>query len=177
MKRYFLTDLDGTLLRKDQTVSKFSEEIIHRALENGHIISYATARSFTSSKDVTKNISWPYPVVLYNGALVYDHVSKTIIDGYFLDAATSNELISIGRSLDLCPMLFALDKESNEKVYHETISEVGYQSFYDSRPGDDRFEEVSDLVCHDNTQAIVLTYIGYKDVLEVKSRKVKYRRK
>jgi hydroxymethylpyrimidine pyrophosphatase-like HAD family hydrolase len=49
---FFLTDLDGTLLRSDATLSPYTSRILEQALERGAVISYATARSYTSSNSV-----------------------------------------------------------------------------------------------------------------------------
>ena len=94
-KKYILTDLDGTLLGSDKNLSKTSIEIINDALYDGHVISYSTARSYASSKEATRNILWQYPVVLYNGALIYDPISKKTIHGYYLSLELSRKIIEI----------------------------------------------------------------------------------
>lgn len=80
--KYFLTDLDGTLLRNDASLSEYTIEVIGHAMKQGAVISYSTARSFTSSSSVTSKIPWKYPVVLYNGALIYDPINKEVVEGH-----------------------------------------------------------------------------------------------
>ncbi len=41
----FLSDLDGTLLRRDQKISAYTAKVIPALIEKGMHFSYATARS------------------------------------------------------------------------------------------------------------------------------------
>ena len=43
-KTLYVSDLDGTLLRRDQTVSPFTAETINTLTARGMLFSYATAR-------------------------------------------------------------------------------------------------------------------------------------
>ncbi|NHN30873.1 HAD hydrolase family protein [Paenibacillus sp. S3N08] len=165
-KIYALTDLDGTLLQPDATLSSYTMETLTELLAEGHIISYATARSYTSSQAVAGEIPWKYPMVLYNGALLYDPVGQVVLDGVFLDLPLTNELIRLGKQFGLCPLLFGLDEEGAERVLHESLVGMGYKQFVMSRPGDVRFREIVDLSCPDNIQTLLLTYIGHYDELK-----------
>jgi Cof subfamily protein (haloacid dehalogenase superfamily) len=162
---YALTDLDGTLLQPDATLSSYTIEILTEALAQGHIISYATARSYTSSQAVAGDIPWKHPMVLYNGALLYDPVSGTVLDGIFMDLHITNELITLGKLHGLCPLLFGLDTDGAERVLHESLVGSGYKQFVTSRPNDARFREIVELKCPDHIQTLLLTYIGHYDEL------------
>jgi 5-amino-6-(5-phospho-D-ribitylamino)uracil phosphatase len=106
---HFLTDLDGTLLRSDAALSDYTVRTITAALRDGVVISYATARSYTSSNKIVSAIPWKYPIVLYNGAMLLDPLSKRVIGGHWLDTDVANEVIELGRGHKLLPFLFALD--------------------------------------------------------------------
>lgn len=161
----FVTDLDGTLLRSDATLSAYSVRVLTRALELGCIVSYATARSWTSSQTVASAVPWKYPVVLYNGALVFDPLSRSAVGGHFLAAERTDEIIERGRSLGFAPLLFALDAQSAEKVLHERLHRPGDLHFRRSRPGDPRFREMERLACPDDYRTLLLTYIGLREEL------------
>ncbi len=172
MKKYFLTDLDGTLLNSDQTITTYTQEVIEEKLSEGHVISYATARSYFSSIKATEKIKWRYPVVVYNGALIFDPVEEKIIDGSFLDNSIADDIIKIGKKQSLIPMLFGLDSFNAEKVYHEKLVNVGDLEFYNSRLNDKRFVEVTKLNCPNKFSTVVLAYIGLKEPLEVLKSKI-----
>lgn len=166
-KHYILTDLDGTLLRSNSTLSSFSEDVFTRAIEEGHVVSYATARSYASSQTKVSNIAWKYPVILYNGALILDPLTQATVGGAWLSHAITNEVIALGKSYDQIPFLFLLDENQHELVLHEPLRRIGEQGFYDSRPNDRRFHEVPLLqLNHLDKKVMIVTYIGaYEDLM------------
>lgn len=165
-RQAFLTDLDGTLLRSDTTLTYFAVETVTRLLLEGVPISYATARSYRSSHQAVSAIPWKYPLVLYNGALLFDPVSQQVIDGYWLDTLLANTIIETGRQHQLVPLLFALADNGEEAVLHEPLVRVGDRQFYDSRPNDPRFREMIRLECPTDYKTLIITYIGLLGELE-----------
>ncbi|GFN30989.1 HAD hydrolase family protein [Paenibacillus xylaniclasticus] len=166
MKRYYVTDLDGTLLRSDASLSDYTVQVVNEALAEGIVISYATARSYRSSNRVTSQIHWRYPVVLYNGAMIVDPVSQQVLGGHWLDHDVTNDIVAIGRTLSLAPFLFSLDDNDQERVLHEKLSRYGDIAFHASRPGDPRFREVEKLISPPAYRTLMVTYIGLRDELE-----------
>lgn len=72
MKTLYVTDLDGTLMRDDKTISEESAAILNRLLAQGMSFTYATARSLDSASEITKNISFHLPVIIRNGTILAD---------------------------------------------------------------------------------------------------------
>lgn len=165
MRKVFVTDLDGTLLRSDQTLSEFTTTVLNRAITDGHIVSFATARGLASAYAVVSNIMWKHPVILYNGALLYDAASQRVIDGYFLDNDLTNELLHRGRGFGVTPFYFLLDDGDNERVYHEKLTSYGMMEFLNNRRNDPRFRVVGKVKSSAGERSLVLTYIGELDVL------------
>ncbi|MWC28949.1 HAD hydrolase family protein [Paenibacillus sp. MMS18-CY102] len=166
MSRYILTDLDGTLLTSGAQLSDYTVRIFNDALEAGAVISFATARSYQSSMAATSRILWRYPLVLYNGSMLFDPVHHKVLGGHWLENGKTNEIISIGREMALVPLLFALDDADRERVLHERLTREGDQRFFASRPGDPRFTEVSLLQCPPSYRTLIVTYIGLREELE-----------
>ena len=54
MKTLFVSDLDGTLLRSDETLSQFTIDTINELAKRGILFSYATARSLVTAKKVKR---------------------------------------------------------------------------------------------------------------------------
>jgi len=156
----FITDLDGTLLRGDQTISQYTVELLTEAIGAGHLITYATARSLSSSMRVVQHVPWKHPVILYNGALVYDVVQEQVIDGYWLPSQLGNEILVIAKQYGLSPFHFCLVGHSQERVYYEPIKSYGMQQFYNSRPNDPRFFEVEKLSIAEGHKTLELAFIG-----------------
>ncbi|MEO0896525.1 MAG: HAD hydrolase family protein [Bacteroidota bacterium] len=68
----FITDLDGTLLRNDSSLSAFSKHGIEAMIEEGTLFTIATARSVTSSKGVLGDLNLSLPIICSNGAYISD---------------------------------------------------------------------------------------------------------
>ena len=50
MKTLYVSDLDGTLLRSDETLSTYTCDVINELVEKGMLFSYATARSYHTAQ-------------------------------------------------------------------------------------------------------------------------------
>lgn len=81
----YVSDLDGTLLRSNQTTSEYTNQIINRMTERGILFSYATARSIHTAGIVTKGLKAKIPLIVYNGAFIMDNQSGEIIDASYFD--------------------------------------------------------------------------------------------
>ena len=46
----YVSDLDGTLLRSNETISEYTSNIINSLIDRGMFFSYATARSLITAK-------------------------------------------------------------------------------------------------------------------------------
>ncbi|WP_310832745.1 HAD hydrolase family protein [Paenibacillus pedocola] len=175
-RQAYITDLDGTLLTSEQKLTDYTIQVITAAMEKGAVISFSTARGFISAASVVSEIAWKYPLILYNGALIYDGMSGKVIDGYWLDHFISKEIISIGRQLGgMTPFYFSLDENDRERVLHEPLKRMGDVVFFNSRPGDERFREVDKLECPAEHRTLIITYIGLLEELQPVHQAVQHR--
>lgn len=71
MKKYlFALDLDGTLLKDWQTISKTTKDYLINLQRDGHQIVIATGRPFRSSEPFHRELGLTTPLINYNGGLV-----------------------------------------------------------------------------------------------------------
>lgn len=103
-KILYISDLDGTLLRKDQTLSPFTAKTICELTEKGLLFSYATARSYATSSKVTAGIPENLPVITFNGTFIMETgTGKRLVSNLFevkeakriLDILTANDVYPI----------------------------------------------------------------------------------
>ncbi len=76
----YVTDLDGTLLRDDQTLSPFAIETLNRLIGRGMLLSVATARG-TIGVELLQlgQIRFRLPLILLGGVLQYDLYRRRIL--------------------------------------------------------------------------------------------------
>ena len=99
MKTFYVSDLDGTLLRSDERISEFSLKTINDLVSSGMAFTYATARSIHSASIVVKSLELNFPVVVHNGV-------------FAIDTKTGEKIIK--NSLEnTCKKLWYLCKKSN----------------------------------------------------------------
>ena len=72
MKKLYVTDLDGTLLNQSACISPYSEQVLKDLIEQGIHFTIATGRSPFSAFSIMQNIPLNAPVILMNGAAIYD---------------------------------------------------------------------------------------------------------
>mgnify|MGYP004551406803 CR=1 FL=1 len=76
-KKLIVIDLDGTLLKKDETLGEYSQKILSRLINEGHIIILASGRPTRSLLPIYKQISCNAPIISYNGAVIYNPSDNT----------------------------------------------------------------------------------------------------
>ena len=64
----YVSDLDGTLLQEDATVSPTSRRILSSLLAEGLPLTVASARSVVSMQQMLAGIGLKLPVIEFNGA-------------------------------------------------------------------------------------------------------------
>lgn len=79
----YVSDLDGTLMRSDGTVSPRTVQVINSLVERGLAFTYATARSIESARTITGGLNLRLPVITRNGCVLADnrtgkHLEKAV---------------------------------------------------------------------------------------------------
>jgi Cof subfamily protein (haloacid dehalogenase superfamily) len=80
-----VSDLDGTLINSDQSISKENIDAIASFIEEGGLFAVATGRTELNVLPYIKHISVNCPSILYNGAIIYDTNSKDYVKSNFLN--------------------------------------------------------------------------------------------
>lgn len=164
-KRYFVSDLDGTLLGNDPNLSLLTAHTVARVQADGHVFSFSTARSLTSALSVAGQIEWTHPVTVYNGALIMDvtdHSEPQIIDKRLLPDDITKDLIHLGKKRGTSPFLYMTSCFGDEVVHYESGS-AGHPFWsVDKNP---RFRQVDTLVVPENLDVVVLNFMGNEATL------------
>ena len=140
-----VSDLDGTLLRPDGTLSARTIEVVNRYLAEGGLFTYATARSFTTAAHVTSPLSLTLPVITYAGAVTVDPRSGEALPAQLLGPAVVEEVLRRTHGVaDVEPIFFLMDGGRDRVCWRDGHRTEGIASFLAARPGDPRLMPVRD---------------------------------
>ena len=116
-KTLFLTDLDGTLLRSDQSLSKYTVETLNRLISRGMLFSYATARSYATSSIVTAGLEAKFPVIVYNGTFVLENGTKRRLLSHAFSPDEAAEILRTLTDFGVYPIVYAYEDEAEKYFY------------------------------------------------------------
>lgn len=176
MKTLYVSDLDGTLLRSDETISPFTAETINRLVDQGMLFSYATARSYLTASMVTRGIDAKIPLIVYNGAFVVDNATGEILISNFFDSSV-DALLDDLIAHDVYPIVYSLQDGQERFSYIREKQTRGMIIFNQSRAGDPRenqkpLDKVRELylgqkfiiTCIDEPEKLEPIYLKYKGI-------------
>ena len=119
----YITDLDHTFLRTDQSVSDFSTQVWN-AKSKDAILSVATARSFQKTHDFLDKLHLDAPMILLDGTMIVSP-DKKLIDLKTINKALGDAVVEIGLEFDIDPFIIGLkDMQLNETfLYPRKLNE------------------------------------------------------
>ena len=106
-----VTDLDGTLLRRDKTISTYTVNVFRSLRERGILTVFASARPFDSSQPFRDVIN-PDADVVSGGCLVY--VGTQLLRAHYLPMPQADKLLA---ELGAYPLITKVSARSFDKKY------------------------------------------------------------
>lgn len=128
----FVSDLDGTLLNKDQIISDYSKRELNKLINTGVNFAIATARSPATVSEILEGINIKTPVVLMNGVMIFDVENKKYIDVKEIDKASVKEVIKILEEYNKTFFLYGI-KDDYLWVYHKDFTYDFEKEYYEER--------------------------------------------
>lgn len=177
MKTLYVSDLDGTLLRKNETLSSYTIKTINALTSSGMLFSYATARSLNTAKKVTEGLNTHFPLIIYNGAFVKDNITEDILIANYFD----EDIYEVLRDLfahEIYPIIYSYQNNIEKFSYIAAKATSGMQAFLNSRKGDKRTNIVTTeselmygdlfyITCIDKPEKLEPFYHKYKNKYHV----------
>ena len=159
-KTLYISDLDGTLLDKKAKLSRHSEELIKRFIENGGLFSVATARS-QSAVSILSRLDIRIPSIHLNGVLMYDYKNRKYIDCTPMETSAALEIIRILKSFDRMSFVYNFDSDCGINVEFEKLSNEVEKNFFEVRKDNDykSFRQTSNITVSDDKKVIYFTMV------------------
>lgn len=143
----YVSDLDGTLLGRDQRLSEQTIQTINDLVASGMLFTVATARSTPSARQVLADLDLRLPAIHMNGVLIVDPVTNRPLRRNVLPPDLARDLIRDHLAGGLNPFVYTLDAAGRYHAYYLGATNACERDYIDRRraAGDDRFAVVSDL--------------------------------
>jgi len=146
MPTLYITDLDGTLLRNDATLSDYSRETLNRLVRDGATFAIASARSMVSIRKVLTGLHLKLPVIDYNGAFISDLATGRHLVTNAIPAEIVPELVATVQRFHCQPLMMTYDG-LRDYLYHMPPINEGEHHYISglTEPMDERLRPLEDM--------------------------------
>ncbi|MFC7547089.1 HAD family hydrolase [Plantactinospora sp. GCM10030261] len=137
LPRLVATDIDGTLIHRDHTVSRRTADTLARLVADGVHVVLVTGRPVRWLTHVYEQLHAPLTAVCANGAVVYDPVSDAVLRA---DPLNGDLLAEVARRLraEVPDAVFAVEVEDSRLMRHDPDWPVRWDEGHPTvRPFDD----------------------------------------
>lgn len=173
-KTLYLSDLDGTLLRQNQSLSEYTLRTLNALIAKGLPFSYATARSVVTASAVTVGLDLQLPVIVHNGGFIRRINNGEIVAANYF-GEEYKELLQDLTHHGIFPLVYSMNHGQERFRYVAEKTTPGMDAFLDTRRNDPRelaVHEVDSLflgqpyyvTCVDSAEKLVPFYEKYRDI-------------
>lgn len=131
--RLFLTDLDGTLLNAESTVSDESVSLINDAIARGALVSVATARTPATVVPLLRKLNLKLPLIVMTGAAMWDPLRQQFIEPKFIAPESIADIRQICQRHSINPFVYTISDNRLIHTYYNGTMSKREQSFIDER--------------------------------------------
>jgi len=133
----FISGVDDILVDKNNNISAFSKVELNRMIEDGMRFTLSTMRTPASLLEPLSDINFKYPVIVMDGAALYDIKKSEYVKEYVISADTSNEVFLLIKDNGFSPYvnviiddtLLIFYQESEDTVNKELVERLKISPF------------------------------------------------
>ncbi|MBN1700218.1 MAG: HAD hydrolase family protein [Spirochaetales bacterium] len=147
METLYVSDLDGTLLRSDESLSVYTTETLNRLIADRLSFTIATARTPESASRILDGLNLRLPVVYMNGGYIKNPRTGRLHAEYFLDHSLISSVLALFNRFSISPIVYAVTPEGEKKIFYLGINNSAEELFINSRlkRGDRRLRLVESM--------------------------------
>lgn len=162
-------DIDGTLLTPTGQITPRTRAAIRAARHAGVIVTLATARRYIGALAVASALGLELPLIVYDGTLIVNHPSRSIVACQTLDPTTARQTIELFRQHAMQPVVHPCESEQcvKEEVWTgpAAYDNPGLESYLAA--AGERVKRMPYEVLHARaTQALRVVAFAQRDALE-----------
>jgi Cof subfamily protein (haloacid dehalogenase superfamily) len=145
MKILYVTDLDGTLLNCNDSLSEYTVKTINNLMERGMCFSYATARSLSSASVVTKGLKMNIPVIIYNGSFIVNPNTDERLFSLYFNEQEKEMVKNFLTNHSVYPLVYGNTNTEEKVSWIRSKANNGINHYENSRKGDKRLRPVETI--------------------------------
>lgn len=167
MKTLYISDLDGTLLQPDITLSANTIGVLNELHHQGAYFSVATARSIASVRTILKDVILSVPVILMNGVCIYDLNKNEYVKIETFSRESIQALMALIKEYHLKGFAYVI-KDGVMNTYYEDLNTQFMFDFYQERVDlyQKRFDQIESFSHLADQPLIYFTLMDTKERLE-----------
>lgn len=163
--KVIISDLDGTLLNPNHTISDYTKSIFTALHEQGYLIIVATGRHHLDAMAIVKNLSFPIYLVTSNGARIHAP-NQELIYSKDINSDQIKAILDLDIDPDISSIIFKEDfwytSKTNEKL-NAFQKEMSYPpKLVDYKKLDD-FSGIKLFFNHDNHDKLLALHQKIQD--------------
>jgi Cof subfamily protein (haloacid dehalogenase superfamily) len=114
--KIIVIDIDGTLLTTEGSITANTLEAVQAAQQDGIIITLATARRYSNTAIIAKELGLNTSLILYDGAIIMQHPHRAILHKHLLYASVGQQAVDILMRHKLQPVVHPF-KDIEEQIW------------------------------------------------------------
>lgn len=160
----YVTDLDGTFLRSDTSLSDYTVQTLNDLIEYNRLqFTYATARSFSSASPLVKKLDLHCPAITFNGVFIVDpRTGERLVENGYSEKSRAVAM-DFFLSENVAPLVYSHINGEERVSYLETRME-NIQGYVNARRGDKRLRPVKELKALFEGEPFYFTIINPDDI-------------
>lgn len=131
-KILFVSDLDGTLLNTDKSISNHSLKLLNNLINKGINFTIATARTPATVTIILNKLNIALPIICMNGSAIYDIKNREYIKYLSLNNFIVDDIIKESSNLNINCFVYTILK-NHLNVYYNKIMNNAEENFYNER--------------------------------------------
>ncbi|MCD4711692.1 MAG: Cof-type HAD-IIB family hydrolase [Clostridiales bacterium] len=118
MRKLIVSDIDGTLLRNDKSISDVTKNKVLDLIEEGHLFAIATGRMHGAGRIITQTLDYDGYLISCNGAVVKHLKTGELIQAIELNKEIAKNVVEICKKHDAYFHLYDIEDIYAEKHEH-----------------------------------------------------------
>ena len=136
MKPLYVSDLDGTLMRSDKSISADSAEILNRLIGQGVCFTVATARTIRSASRIIRDIRFRLPVITLNGTVLSDAETERTVEAALFSPGEVSQLRRILHGHCASAVVKAFFGDELHRTYLRSADNPGFSAYLEEQGAD-----------------------------------------